>query len=245
MNAHVLRFGSLAVTRVALSGRKAEGSCFDREGGCQVVSTHRPGNQHPPAKAAWPLDLASPNSRGPQGDPWPPARAARTPDARPTRPSFAAHRGPRRTWAARAPDSTSPRRHGSSPGPVPPPPSHGDLSPDFSLTAATASFGPALPAGWSAERRPAADWPPRLFGGRTFRLCALGHFLLARRSGTGSRFAKTLNSNCSSQPRPRTPFRRASPVLGWAAWLAAMRRIHGSPLQAARRRLSRQGALQD
>lgn len=72
-------------------------------------------------------------------------------------------RGPRRTWAAKARDSTSPRHHGSSPGPVPPPPSRRDLSPDFSLTAATASLRPALRAGWSAERRPAADWPPRLF----------------------------------------------------------------------------------
>lgn len=96
-------------------------------------------------------------------------RAARRQDAQdalpapPARPSLAAHRGPRRTWAARARDSTSPRRHGSSPAPVPPPPSRRDRSPDFSLTAATASLRPALRAGWSAERRPAADWPPRLF----------------------------------------------------------------------------------
>lgn len=127
------------------------------------MPTHRPRNQHPPDAASWPLDLAGPNSRGPQGDPWPPARAARTLDARPARLSIAAHRGPRRTWAARARDSTSPRRHGSSPGPGPLPPSCRDRSPDFSLTAATASLRPALRARWSAERRPAADWPPRLF----------------------------------------------------------------------------------
>lgn len=128
------------------------------------MPTHRPGNQHPPAAAVWSLDLAGPNSRGPQGDPWPPARAARTLDSRPARLSVAAHHGPRRTWAARARDSTSPRRHGSSPGPVPlPPPSRRDPSPDFSLTAATASLRPALRAGWSAERRTATDWPPRLF----------------------------------------------------------------------------------
>lgn len=162
MNAHVAPFW-ISSCHPGLPREEEGWRILLRRGEPRSAPTPDSGDQHPPTEVVWPQNLASSNSRGPQGDPWPPARAAHTLDARPTRQSAAAHRGPRRTRAARARDSTSPRHHGSSPGPVlPPPPSRRARQPDFSLTAAPASPRPALRAGWSAEPRPAADWLPSL-----------------------------------------------------------------------------------